>query len=532
MPKNKTFVRVASLSALIAGGLIAFQNCSKATFSKSESSSLEAPLCTDISRSVSPVLDWDWQTQLSKADSPSFNQVMASPTVADLDQDGHPEVVFVSWSPAGANYGGSGVLRVLDGATGAPKFSVSDPALVPFATTTPLLVDLDGDGKLEIVYLHGLRQKVIALNYDGKPRWSWTVPNGATFEYCFAGLSTADLDQNGRPEVLAGSFVLEELNGQPVLKTTLSPAPPSNGCHVFATVLNPNKPQFSVVDPNAVYDNTGQRSFPLSPAGGYIAAGKVRPDLVGSQIVKTFNQHLYVYDGQSGQTLTDVDMAALSIGTCPAIANVRPAMIGGGPASIGDFTGDGKLQIAVATGKNLLVFDGRGNLVASSPTQDCSSMSTGVTAFDFDGDGKPEIIYGDEQYLRVYHVVNGKLEIISQILNPTGTLLEYPVVADIKGDRSSRLLMVSNNYAADSLYPAADPNLPAARAITGIRAFKSGDGLPWMPTRPSWGQYHFNASLIDDRGHVSDPAISSQFYLGSTFKLNGILTTNQVRCRR
>ena len=35
-------------------------------------------------------------------------------------------------------------------------------------------------------------------------------------------------------------------------------------------------------------------------------------------------------------------------------------------------------------------------------TQDCSSAATGSSVFDFEGDGKAEVVYGDETTLHVY----------------------------------------------------------------------------------------------------------------------------------
>lgn len=474
----------------------------------------------------------------------SFNQVMAAPVVGDLEGMGHPSVVFVSWSiteadhfdqnTALAAYGKNGVLRIVDGKTGLNKVSVGTQTLAPFATTTPLLVDLDNDGKLEIVYIHYTGQKVIALNSDGSFRWSYQLPSSA-YAGCEDGMSTSDLDLNGRAEVIvSGGLVLEEdANKQPFVKVTLAPTPTQRGCAAYATVLDPTHPHFSVVDPNGVYNQTGQRQFALGPEFGYTAVGKVRPDLTGNQIVKTaYNgsggAQLQIYDGLSGTLLKSVDLLSLSQYKCPN------GSIGGGPASIGDFVGNGTFQIAVATGQYLMVFDGNGNLIASSRTQDCSSEATGLTSFDFDGDGKPEILYGDEEYLRIFHIVNGQLVVVAKLVNPSGTLLEYPVVADLDGDGSSKLLVISNNYAVSSFYKDAGeaPDGVTAAGVTGVRAFQSADGLPWMPTRKTWNQYNYNASLVNDVGRVFDPSVSSQSWLGKTFRLNSQITMTQPICQK
>jgi hypothetical protein len=43
----------------------------------------------------------------------------------------------------------------------------------------------------------------------------------------------------------------------------------------------------------------------------------------------------------------------------------------------------------------------------SSQTQDCSSAFTGSSVFDFDGNGKAEVVYADEQYMRIYDGTTG-----------------------------------------------------------------------------------------------------------------------------
>lgn len=558
LKKNRwpLFAAIAS-----AAGLICFQNCSNVQFGNAPNMLQAAsipdtpdepahfppqdpppPLCTQISQNIQPTLNWDWYSQLGANDFHSFNQVMAAPVVGDLDGNGKPEVVFVSWSnnladpfnhdATIANYNKNGVLRVVNGHTGATKFSVGSQALAPFASTTPLLVDLDGDGTIEIVYMHYLEQKVIALNSDGSLRWTWTLPKPMNSD-CMQGLSTSDVDENGHAEVIVGDWILEEnAQKQPVLKMTLNSNPTYITCSSFASVLDPSNPHFSILEMDAVYDHTGAKQFSLGSEYGYLAVGKVRNDIPGNQIVKTaYNgsggAQLQIYDGIHGTLLKSVDLLALSQYKCPS------GSIGGGPASIGDFMGNGSFQIAIATGQYLMLFDGNGNLLTSSRTQDCSSEETGVTAFDFDGDGKPEIIYGDEQYLRIFHVVNGQLTVVAKLPNPSGTLLEYPVVADIDGDGSSKLIVISNNYAVSSFYqgPGEAADGVAAAGITGVRTFKSGDGLPWMPSRQMWNQYHYNASLVNDRGRVYDPAVSSQSWLGKTFKLNSQITLSQPICR-
>jgi hypothetical protein len=108
---------------------------------------------------------------------------------------------------------------------------------------------------------------------------------------------------------------------------------------------------------------------------------------------------------------------------------------------LGDFNADGFPDVALAGGVGYAVFDGKkltdgspvaGSLLWIRPTQDCSSAVTGSTLFDFDGDGKVEAVYADEVNLHVYDSATGT-ELFTTC-NTSGTLIEYPLVADLDND--------------------------------------------------------------------------------------------------
>ena len=78
--------------------------------------------------------------------------------------------------------------------------------------------------------------------------------------------------------------------------------------------------------------------------------------------------------------------------------------------------------IAVAGGENLTVFQvggGPGHPISvlwTMPSRDGSSRFTGSTVFDFDGDGRHEVLYADECFARVYAGAgtgNGKTEVLA-----------------------------------------------------------------------------------------------------------------------
>ncbi len=123
-----------------------------------------------------------------------------------------------------------------------------------------------------------------------------------------------------------------------------------------------------------------------------------------------------------------------------------------------DFNGDGTPDVALAGGIGYVVFDGK-KLVDptvqtgaatilswADSTTDCSSAQTGSTVFDFQGTGKAQVVYSDEENLRIYDGPTGN--VLFHTCNTTGTLVEFPVVADVDNDGHADIVVVSNAYAS------------------------------------------------------------------------------------
>ncbi len=498
-------VGIVGLTTLTA---LAFQNCSRVAFSElvlveaSKAPQLPevAPACRLMTaEAVKPQLlySWNYQTDID----PTFKQVMASPVVGDLDGDKIPEIGFVSYQDGA--YTGKGVLRILNGRTGASKFSIHSPEISPYASTAPLFADIDRDGKAEIFYLHYLGKKVIALNSDGSLRWEQPLDfTGTSLTYlsaCMEGFSAADLDGDGQAEIIAGSWIIKENASKiPTIQTRLADV--STSCHGYAANLSadPQAPM-RILGRSGVFNLNGQYLFRYEIAG-IPASADIRPDIPGIEVVVSGNGYLSIYNGNTGEALAMNKLSEHSELICRLDANGN-GVVGGGQATIGDFDGDStNLEIAVATGKSLTIFNSKGEKIAGSVTQDCSSLSTGLTSFDFNGDGKPEIIYADEQYVRIYEMDGSKnLKVIWQEINPSGTLREYPVVADVTGDGYANLVVVSNNMWVDtnSVYQTADQK-DLARNVTGLRVFSPQVAKSWMPTRPVWNQHAYMASNVTD----------------------------------
>lgn len=567
------------------GILLAYQNCSKIRFTEEslELASTSIPRCQNWQANKDLLPVEVWRTAASE-----YNQNMSSPSVADLDGDGIPEVVFSSFK--NGTYNDPGALTIASGKNGAIKISKaiwenvffeeeSDDHLRPYSTSQPLLIDLDRDGFGEIVFV-GVRVSrdieiktrsyyLVAVDRNLNYRWSYKVKNVDRL-----GASAGDIFQTNKSNVIYGSDVLMEVQLPNNKYSVLQVLDLQSKQGVIASITNTFAYTLSdkvgdkqgLVSGQGVFSNDGDLLFQFCRDGlvhqtgemkgacldsaqaisGFPAVADIIPENPGVEIVLSGGGFFHIFSGSTGALLGPEpqyrDLKEHSETTkCQRAAEDGKLVsyVGGGQATIGDFSGKGEPQIAIATGRSLTIFNRRGSVVAGSTTTDCSSVSTGISSFDFNGDGRPEIVYGDEQYLRIYELSDSVLKTVFQTVNPSGTLQEYPIVADVDGDKMADLLVVANNYACPSVKDSEGKVLGAggvcrttpvedqiaAQEITGIRLFKSQDR--WMPSRPIWNQGSYFVSNVGYslNGVFSDnllPSPSNRFLdsLSMIFKRN------------
>ena len=230
----------------------------------------------------------------------------------------------------------------------------------------------------------------------------------------------------------------------------------------------------------------------------------------------------------------------------------------GGPITIADFDGDGFPEIGVAGACHYAVYDPdcggttpefallaqdfrrsvnpalRGQCVRQTdgyngenynpaygpgvlwarPVQDESSNATGSTVFDFDGDGRSEVIYRDECRLWVFDGLTGNpredaqgfdyvassytgyegppvADVVSE--PPAGAPTGYagPTAAEIVIPRGRWLTNAVANRCAASLAP-----LPFVRK-GGVSVVQQRDHH-WSPTLPQWSQHAYSATHYRD----------------------------------
>ncbi|MDP6927292.1 MAG: hypothetical protein QGG84_09420 [Rhodospirillales bacterium] len=147
-----------------------------------------------------------------------------------------------------------------------------------------------------------------------------------------------------------------------------------------------------------------------------------------------------------------------------------------------------------------------------------AGCQTSDILFDFDGDGRNEVVYNDEEFVRIYPGVEPAClsstaapdcdgimtdsEILFQDLNSSRTRTEYPVIADVNGDFKAEIVFATSNEATFLA--------PEYRGDAGIEVWK--DKLDnWVSTRPVWNQHSFHITNVGLAGEI--PALESPNWL-------------------
>ncbi|HRI72361.1 MAG TPA: VCBS repeat-containing protein, partial [Polyangium sp.] len=264
----------------------------------------------------------------------------------------------------------------------------------------------------------------------------------------------------------------------------MTPARFNSSRNVVATLTLSNTAMFAEASTTTNCGATGGFT-----CDGYTATGNFDDDDFGEiVIVRAGKVYILNHDGTPMQVGGADVIIPIPVSTC--------AKNEGGPPTVADFDGDGKAEIGVAAANFYIVADleclatplpalcSDNGIRWKVANQDCSSRVTGSSVFDFDGDGKAEVVYNDETTFRVMDGTTGT--VILSRPNTSHTRLEMPIVADVDNDGNAEIVFIENGYNGTS---------------QGIRIWGDANDS-WVPTRRIWNQHAYHVTNVMENGAI------------------------------
>ncbi|MEO0325697.1 MAG: FG-GAP-like repeat-containing protein [Myxococcota bacterium] len=446
-----------------------------------------------------PVPEYTWPPDDEEILHRAAEHVSMTPLVVDLEpgDDGsiEPELIFVSYSRRGWS-DQSGILRIVDPRTDTTTSypPVEGETGVLEATSNLAVGDLDGDGRNEIVGL-GPSAATFAFRSDGTLWWIGALPRapdrGTLLRSIGGGPTIADLDADGNPEVIVGRGVLNGEDGSVAWDADDEYWTGNNellGPMNCVADIDDDGLQEVIAGPT-VFEHDGVLKWhqPSIP-DGFCAIADMIEDQPGPEIVMVSTGQLRILDRDDGTELYR-----------RALEGRGPQIIGGAP-TVADFDGDGDPEIGVAHGTAYAVYDqacderdarcaGEGVLWRED-TRDGSSAGTGSSVFDFNGDGRAEVIYNDEVNFRVYDGLTGR--VLFQQRNSSRTRIENPTIADVDNDGDAEIIFPANAEAEFIEEFWTDP---------GVEVWGDRRGR-WVGARRIWNQHSYYITNVEEDGSI------------------------------
>ena len=456
-------------------------------------------------------LTYSWGEYDGDVAEPNLFDIRSSPIVIQLDDDDCdgqitardiPEIVITTApnDTTDPDYGDLVVLSVQDGA-------LTEKWRVPRGVEPHRYLaagNIDGQPGNEIVACRtdpddeSTNTVAYRIGEDG-PELLWESDRACVFP------SIADFDRDGRPEVLVRQAALNGVDGTDRF-TFDAPA----GLEVIAADVD-NDPlhTLEVVSAGRVFRLVGNVFTTVTTfAGGgqFVAVADLElgglPEIVSADFT---NHQLHVWRYSDSGAAEVVRMGLDVNGRLdPALCAETSTGFdsGGGPPTIADVNADGVPDVAIAGGVGYAVLDGAKLVDSAVPdletffwvdeTIDCSSAQTGSSVFDFNGDGRAEVLYADEHTFKIYEGMTGN--VLFSACSTNGTIREYPIVSDIDGDDQADIIVVSN-----ARYRACMQG--DEEAVSGVRVYGTSGGQ-WVRTRRVWNQHSYHITNVEEDGTI------------------------------
>lgn len=405
---------------------------------------------------------WSWVSPVS---DPLMDNGVSALVAGQLDDDNQDgliddndvaDIVTQSASSVpGCACGEPGFTVAIDGRTGAEKWRYASGTGVG-----AVVADIDADGTPDVLTVTR-DGSLLLLGATGLPIWtSHATANPRRMRPPVV----ADLNGDGRPEIIAGALVLDGPSGE--LRTVLDePYPNAAGVAAVADIDLDGVQE--ILYQGGVFAPSGALLWKADLAGGHgMWPVVIQADDDAAAEVAWVGREFSVWDDD---------------GTPLATPSSYQGDTPGAPCA-GDLDDDGRAELAWADGDKLLAFDLDGSLLWQVATS--ANEEAGCSTFDLDGDHTAEILVSTVRGVAAYDGSEGTLrfEIDAHVTPAPGT---YPIALDADRDGHAEILL-------------------GGRATDGVPVLASfvHDGGGWAPAGASWPSYDYAVGNILPDGTV------------------------------
>ncbi|MBK8370122.1 MAG: gliding motility-associated C-terminal domain-containing protein [Saprospiraceae bacterium] len=449
-------------------------------------------------------------------ESSASTAIYQSPLLFDMNNDCVPEIIMSGITGFQTSTRITSGISIVNSTDGETVSTIPTPYYSWGGPTTFALADINFDGLAEIVVAtandsqnpSNLRGRLVCYDSFGNRLWISNDTYGDFTGSLGSGGSPAfaDFNQDGIPEVYIYNEIFNAQTGVKLAEggfNGIGQASRSFNAYSYSTTiaadLDDDVNTLELAAGYSVYKveitNTAGKNGNSMTAynltvdnnerDGYTSIGDINLDnkldvIISSQGLGN-NSRLYVYSLQNDVPvlIAKTSMPSSFGGCCPEAS---------GAAFVGDINGNGSPVIGVTRPYLLLTYKYNGTTSLQEnwrlSTND-ESGTTGMTMFDFNQDGVQEIVYRDENFLRI---INGSVQPpvdLSTFSCVSGTGSEYPIVGDIDNTGESKICVAcassgSRNRGKMTIF-----------ASPRNRQF-------WAPSRGIWNQYNYHVLNIND----------------------------------
>jgi uncharacterized repeat protein (TIGR01451 family) len=479
-----------------------------------------------------PNFNWDVDALLSSG-TPSELSTMNIPLTGDIDGDGYIEIIA-----SGAGDGNTAkdiiIYKVYATDSIVKTQTVSIDKL--HHNSPCAIADVNGDGKAELFVVNGgtgfpdaYKLSCYELNSSNIYVHKWNAPMSyydQTETPAFQPM-IADFDSDGVPEVFVGNKIYNAHSGARLVEisslmtsfglggnavhTTSSKNPSS----VMAVADFDNDGTLEIAAGNKVYKadvyagNVAVKTCPYAPGVGDGFTSVADVDLNGTlDVVVTRKSndtaYIYIWNPASEQLIAG-----------PVWTLSTNSDIGVSIAAIGNVNATPEPEIIVvvpldANNSNIRLYNHQLNLISNRNVG--SSGGTGISLFDFDQDGRQEIIWKGDAVTAVDTILSttNAFDTWGSVAYGSHSTNEYPVVADVTGNGAAEIIVIASTSGTGD-------------GTGELHVLAHKEGL-FAPARPVWNQAAYNSVNINRDLTVTVPQPSpAMVFPGGDTPLNAYL---------